>query len=182
MIAALLRPFERAANSQTVAISFTFDSSTNPRELPRRFPFSPSPFTLLHLGIDVNGPQSELLVLVNHPPRGLPVEFSIWLDADVSPPGSQHPNTADTAHPRPRHHPLPLVPLVFFLLLRERYGVVYHKERIATSDRLSGDDRLRLARGLSREEQHARLPCSLPALEKLSRDILPFLVTISSSV
>lgn len=91
-------------------------------------------FTLLHLGIDVNGPQSQLLVLVNHPPWGLPVEFSIWLDADVPSPGSQHSGTADATHPRPRHHPF-LVLLVSYFL-RARY-VMYYKERITMNGRLS---------------------------------------------
>lgn len=101
VIVALLRPFETTrpfANRCDPLHPRFIDKSA---WATAHFPFSPFLFTLFHLGIDVNGPQSELLVLVNHPPWGLPVEFSIWLDADVSSPGSQHPDTAD---PCTRHH------------------------------------------------------------------------------
>lgn len=59
--------------------------------------------TLLDFSIDVNSPQPELLVLVDHPPGGLPVEFPIWFHANVPAPGPQHPS-ATYAHSSARHY------------------------------------------------------------------------------
>lgn len=129
-------------------------------------------FTLLHLGIDVNGPQSQLLVLVNHPPWGLPVEFSIWFNADVPPPGSQHSGTADATHPRPRHHPFSALLVSYFL--RARY-MVYYKERITMNGRLFAT-----ISAASREKQHATtsfLSFSPSSRETFARYARPFHVT-----
>lgn len=153
--------FQTYPLTQSRLFSLSLSPPINPFELPQTppplSPLSipcPSIFTLLYLGIDVNGPQSELLVLVNHPSRGLPVEFSIWLDAVVPPPGPQHPTAAD-AHPRSRHHPFPCLLLAVDDMV---VGMTYHKERIAGDGRLSATPirRTRPVMPLEREKERER--------------------------
>lgn len=59
-------------------------------------------FTLFNFSVDVNCSQSQLLVLVYHPPWGLPVEFPVRFHANVSASSSQHPSATYT-HPSARH-------------------------------------------------------------------------------
>lgn len=50
--------------------------------------------TFLDLGVDVDGPQAEVLVLVDHAARGVAVEDAVGLDVDVATPGPQHAGRA----------------------------------------------------------------------------------------